>query len=50
MDDEGFHYCFESYSNWEEIEDVEFHRLRKQYLKSARELRAYIETKVEEYE
>ena len=32
MDEEGFVYCFEGYSRWEEIKDEEFHHLRKQFL------------------
>ena len=28
MEDEGFEYCFQSYSHWDEIKDEEFHRLR----------------------
>ena len=42
MDDEGFHYCFDGYSNWKEIEDEKFHQLRENYLKSAKELKEYI--------
>lgn len=47
MDDEGFAYCFDGYSNWKEIEDEEFHRLRIEFIKSMRELRDYINNKVE---
>jgi hypothetical protein len=50
MDEEGFDYCFESYSNWDEIKDEEFHRLRLEFLKSMKELREYINNKVEEGE
>lgn len=46
MDEEGFHYCFNSYSNWEEIEDEEFHKLKEQYLKSAEELEEYVKNKL----
>ena len=46
MDEEGFHYCFNGYSNWEEIKDEEFHRLRKQYLKSAEDLEEYVKSKL----
>ena len=48
MDDEGFGYCFESYSNWDEIKDEEFHRLRLGFLQHMKELREYIDSKVEE--
>ena len=50
MDDEGFDYCFENYSNWDEIKDEEFHRLRLGFLQSMKELREYIDSKVEEGE
>lgn len=46
--DEGFHYCFKHYSNFEEIEDDKFHELREQYLKSADELEKYIHSKYDE--
>ena len=39
---EGFHYCFESYSSFEEIEDPEFHKLRKYYLQYANLLEFYL--------
>ena len=48
MGEEGFDYCFESYSNWDEIKDDEFHRLRKNFLRSMKELRTYIDDKVNE--
>jgi hypothetical protein len=50
MDDEGFDYCFESYSSWDEIKDEEFHRLRLGFLQHMKELREYIDSKVEEGE
>ena len=46
MDEEGFDYCFESYSSWDEIKDEEFHRLRKEFLRTMEELRNYIENKL----
>jgi len=48
MDEEGFDYCFESYSHWDEIKDEEFHRLRLGFLQHMKELREYIDSKVEE--
>jgi len=48
MDEEGFDYCFESYSHWDEIKDKEFHRLRLDFLRSMKELREYIDKKVDE--
>jgi len=48
MDDEGFDYCFENYSSWDEIKDEEFHRLRLGFLQHMKELREYIDKKVDE--
>ena len=48
MNNEGFDYCFESYSYWEEIEDEEFHRLRLGFLQHMKDLRGYIIQKVED--
>lgn len=42
IDSEGFDYCFDSYSNWDEIKDKEFHALREAYLDSKAELESYI--------
>jgi hypothetical protein len=42
MREEGFDYCFDGYSNWEEIKDERFHQLRKNYLEAAANLRQYI--------
>ena len=42
MDVEGFHYCFEYYSSFEEITDPEFHRLREAYLAAAEALEAHV--------
>ena len=47
MDEEGFDYCFESYSHWDEIKDEEFHRLRLEFLRTMNELRNYIDNKVD---
>lgn len=46
MKEEGFHYCFKHYSNWDEIKDNEFHKLRNQYLESANKLEQYVNSKV----
>lgn len=45
MDAEGFYYCFDSYSSWENIQDEEFHRLKLNYLQSAKLLEEYINNK-----
>jgi hypothetical protein len=47
---EGFHYCFRDYSDFEEIVDEEFHKLRKEYLKISEKLENYINQKIEKYE
>lgn len=46
--DEGFHYCFTHYSDFREIQDEEFHKLRKEYLLSSAQLLSYVETKFKE--
>ena len=35
---EGFDYTFYHYSNWNEIKDRQFHKLRKKYLESKNKL------------
>jgi len=45
MRDEGFHYCFKHYSSFEEIEDEQFHQLRKKYLEVAEQLEKYVNDK-----
>jgi hypothetical protein len=47
MDAEGFDYCFEDYSDWNEIEDEKFHELRLAFLFTMKKLREYINTQVE---
>jgi len=47
MDAEGFNYCFDGYSDWNEIKDETFHELRENYLKSMNKLREYIMEKVD---
>jgi hypothetical protein len=42
MKDEGLHYCFDGYSDWREVEDDQFHKLRKEYLEKAKELQDYV--------
>lgn len=50
MGEEGFDYCFKSYSRWEEIKDEQFHKLRQAYLDSAEALRSYINEKEKQSE
>jgi len=46
MVEEGFDYCFRSYSFFEEIKDDDFHNLRLQYIDAADKLEKYIKDKV----
>lgn len=39
---EGFHYCFTGLSEYKEVKDAEFHRLRQNYLKATKELGEYL--------
>jgi archaellum component FlaC len=48
MDNEGIDYCFDGYSNWDEIEDEEFHKLRLEFLDSMKKIRQYVDNKIEE--
>lgn len=48
MGAEGFHYCFQSYSRFEEIKDERFHELRKEYLSISSKLEQYVKQKVEQ--
>ena len=50
MDEEGFDYCFESYSRFEEIKDEEFHKLRLEFLESMKKIREYVKDKIDNYE
>ena len=50
MEEEGIDYCFEHYSRWDEIKDEEFHRLRLGFLQYMKEIREYVDKKVDEGE
>ena len=43
MEYEGFDYCFRFYSDFQEIEDPEFHRLRVAYVNAATALEEYVQ-------
>lgn len=45
IDEEGLEYCFNGYSNWEEIKDKEFHKLKTKCLNAIQELRTYVDKK-----
>lgn len=42
IEHEDFDYCFDGYSSREDIEDEQFHKLRKAYLKAKKQLLDYI--------
>jgi hypothetical protein len=42
IDEDGFDYAFESYSNWDEIKDEQFHTLRLNFLHAMQELSDYV--------
>ena len=44
----NFHYTFEYYSGYEEIDCDRFHQLRQDYLDAAKDLRKYLEEIAEE--
>ena len=43
VDNEGFDYAFCDYSDFEEIKDAEFHKVREEYKKVARKLKEIID-------
>jgi hypothetical protein len=50
MENEGIDYCFEHYSNWDEIEDEKFHKLRKEFLSSMKNIKEFVDNKINETE
>jgi hypothetical protein len=48
MDNEGFEYCFLSYSSFPEVKDEKFHLLRKELIEKIKEMRQYVEDKCNE--
>lgn len=43
VENEGFDYAFRHYTDFKQIKDTEFHRLREAYVKAAAELSDYAE-------
>jgi hypothetical protein len=43
VDNEGFDYAFFHYSDFSDIEDDEFHRLRKAYVEAHKNLAKYLD-------
>lgn len=48
VDNEGFDYAFMCYSDFDDIKDLEFHKLRKEYINAHEKLQSYIEKKTQE--
>ncbi|MCK9416132.1 hypothetical protein M0Q97_05690 [Candidatus Dojkabacteria bacterium] len=47
MKEEGFDYCFNSYSQWTEIEDEQFHHLVDQYLDISKKIKELVDSRIE---
>lgn len=43
IENEGFHYCFNHYSDFSDIKDERFHELREAYLQSVDIMNEYLE-------
>jgi hypothetical protein len=50
MDNEGLEYCFKHYSNFDEIQDEEFHKLRQTLLTNMENMRNMVREKIEKLE
>ncbi len=48
IDNEGIDYCFEFYSNFNDIEDERFHELRLRFIQVMGELRDYVNERCSE--
>lgn len=48
MENEGFDYCFRFYSNFSDIKDEKFQKLREQYVKITNELEQYVNSKIKD--
>lgn len=42
VNNEGFHYAFLHYSDFKEVKDREFHKLRKAYIAATKKLADYL--------
>lgn len=42
IDYEGLDYCMIHYSDWSEVKDRKFHKLRNAYIKASKDLEDYI--------
>lgn len=50
VENEGFFYAFKDYSDYEDVDDEKFHRLRKNFLNAAKELGEYLRLEEEYYQ
>lgn len=46
MEEEGFHYCFNDYSHWDEIKDDQFHYLVDQYLDISKKIEDLVNSRI----
>lgn len=46
VENEGFHYAFTGYSDFADIKDAEFHKLREAYVSAAEQLAEYLGVEV----
>lgn len=44
VDNEGFDYCFTSYSNWKELKDTEIYPLIQNYQNAYKKLEKYLDS------
>lgn len=50
MDNEGFEYCFRQYSDFDEIKDEEFHKLRQTVIANMENMRNMVRDRIENLE
>lgn len=50
LNEVGIEHCFVDWSDWEEIKDDKFHKLRKAYIKAMQDLTNYAKENIEEGE
>ena len=50
IQNEGFDYCFRHYSSWEEIQNEEFQKLRKEYVETSQKFENFINKLLADYE
>jgi hypothetical protein len=50
VENDGLHYAIADKSNWEQIKDKEFHKLREQYITAAVAMQDKIDSLAEEFE